>query len=38
MAFAVIGTGTGGVTVDHAETVGKSFPGFWDQLKGAGLL
>ncbi|MDD1651424.1 MAG: 3-phosphoshikimate 1-carboxyvinyltransferase [Methanomicrobiales archaeon] len=38
MAFAVIGIGAGGVTVDHAETVGKSFPGFWDQLKGAGLL
>jgi len=38
MAFAVIGIGAGEVTVDHAETVGKSFPGFWDQLKGAGLL
>ncbi|MDD1653334.1 MAG: 3-phosphoshikimate 1-carboxyvinyltransferase [Methanomicrobiales archaeon] len=38
MAFAVIGVGAGGVTVDHAETVGKSFPGFWDQLQGAGLL
>jgi 3-phosphoshikimate 1-carboxyvinyltransferase len=38
MAFAVIGLGIGGVTVEHAETVGKSFPGFWDQLQGAGLL
>jgi 3-phosphoshikimate 1-carboxyvinyltransferase len=38
MALAVIGIGAGGVTVDHAETVGKSFPGFWDMLKGAGLL
>ena len=38
MAFAVIGLGAGGVTVEHAETVGKSFPGFWDQLQGAGLL
>jgi len=38
MAFAVIGLGAGGVTVEHAETVGKSFPGFWDQLRGVGLL
>ncbi len=38
MAFAVIGLGTGGVTVEHTETVGKSYPGFWDQLQGAGLL
>jgi 3-phosphoshikimate 1-carboxyvinyltransferase len=38
MAFAVIGLGAGGVTVEHAETVGKSFPGFWDQLQGAGVL
>jgi 3-phosphoshikimate 1-carboxyvinyltransferase len=38
MALAVTGLGTGGVTVEHAETVGKSFPGFWDQLQGAGLL
>jgi 3-phosphoshikimate 1-carboxyvinyltransferase len=38
MTFAVIGLGAGGVTVEHAETVGKSFPGFWELLQGAGLL
>jgi 3-phosphoshikimate 1-carboxyvinyltransferase len=38
MAFAVIGLGAGGVTVEHADCVAKSFPGFWELLQGAGLL
>jgi 3-phosphoshikimate 1-carboxyvinyltransferase len=38
MAFAVVGFGVGGVTVRDAECVSKSYPHFWDQLKGAGLL
>jgi 3-phosphoshikimate 1-carboxyvinyltransferase len=38
MAFAVIGLGAGGVTIRNAECVSKSYPQFWDQLKGAGLV
>jgi 3-phosphoshikimate 1-carboxyvinyltransferase len=38
MAFAVVGLGTGGVTIRDAECVSKSYPGFWDRLKEAGLL
>jgi len=37
MSFAVLGMGIGGITIEHAECVTKSFPGFWDALKGAGL-
>jgi len=38
MSFAVLGLAVGGVTIRDAECVNKSFPGFWDVLKGAGLL
>lgn len=38
MAFAVIGLGTGDVTIRDAECVSKSYPQFWDQLGEAGLL
>ncbi|RXE55247.1 3-phosphoshikimate 1-carboxyvinyltransferase [Methanoculleus taiwanensis] len=38
MSFAVLGLGVGGMTIRDAECVGKSFPGFWDALRGAGLL
>jgi 3-phosphoshikimate 1-carboxyvinyltransferase len=34
MSFAVLGCGIGGVTIQNAECVNKSFPGFWDQLSG----
>lgn len=34
MSFAVLGCGIGGVTIQDAECVNKSFPGFWDQLSG----
>ena len=37
MSFAVLGLGIGGVTIENAECVNKSFPGFWDALAGAGL-
>ncbi|KUG20658.1 5-enolpyruvylshikimate-3-phosphate synthase [hydrocarbon metagenome] len=38
MSLAVLGLGTGGVTIRHAECVEKSFPEFWNMLRGAGLL
>ncbi|HTY51592.1 MAG TPA: 3-phosphoshikimate 1-carboxyvinyltransferase [Methanomicrobiales archaeon] len=38
MAFAVIGLGAGGVTIRDAECVAKSYPGFWEPLREAGLL
>lgn len=37
MSFAVLGLATGGITIEHAECVNKSYPGFWDALAGAGL-
>jgi 3-phosphoshikimate 1-carboxyvinyltransferase len=36
MAFAVLGAALGGVTIDGAECVTKTFPGFWDALKRIG--
>jgi 3-phosphoshikimate 1-carboxyvinyltransferase len=38
MSFAVLGLGTGGITIRNSECVNKSFPGFWELLKNAGLL
>lgn len=38
MSAAVIGLGAGDVKIIHAGCVDKSFPGFWDSLKEAGLL
>jgi 3-phosphoshikimate 1-carboxyvinyltransferase len=37
MSFAVLGLATGGMTIEHAECVNKSFPGFWEALAGAGI-
>ncbi len=34
MSFAVLGCGIGGITIQNAECVDKSFPGFWEQLAG----
>ena len=34
MSFAVLGCGIGGITIQNAECVNKSFPGFWEQLAG----
>ena len=36
MAFGVLGAAIGGVTVDGAECVAKTFPDFWDTLKSVG--
>jgi 3-phosphoshikimate 1-carboxyvinyltransferase len=38
MSFAVLGCGIGGVTLQNAECVNKSFPEFWLMLKQAGVL
>jgi 3-phosphoshikimate 1-carboxyvinyltransferase len=38
MSFAVLGLATGNVKIIQAECVNKSFPGFWEQLAGQGLL
>ena len=34
MSFAILGCGIGGITIENAECVDKSFPGFWEQLSG----
>jgi len=36
MAFAILGTAVGGITIDGAECVAKTYPGFWDALKSVG--
>ena len=36
MAFGVLGAASGGVTIDGAECVSKTYPGFWDSLKSIG--
>jgi 3-phosphoshikimate 1-carboxyvinyltransferase len=36
MAFAVLGAAIGGVTIDGAECVAKTFPDFWEVFKRAG--
>jgi 3-phosphoshikimate 1-carboxyvinyltransferase len=38
MSFAVLGLSTGNVKILQAECVSKSFPGFWEQLEGQGLV
>jgi 3-phosphoshikimate 1-carboxyvinyltransferase len=38
MAFSVIGLGIGGITIRDAQCVSKSYPGYWDLLREAGLL
>jgi len=37
MSAAVVALGRGDVTITGAECVGKSFPGFWDALREAGI-
>jgi len=34
MSFAVLGLCMGGITITNAECVNKSFPGFWDTIRG----
>ncbi|QYZ79534.1 3-phosphoshikimate 1-carboxyvinyltransferase [Methanofollis formosanus] len=38
MSAAVLGLGSGDVTVQEAECVAKSFPGFWEALQEGGLV
>jgi 3-phosphoshikimate 1-carboxyvinyltransferase len=38
MSFTVLGLGIGGMTIENADCVNKSYPGFWEMLRGAGLL
>ena len=38
MSAAVLGLGAGDVKIKNAECVGKSYPGFWDVLREAGLI
>lgn len=37
MAFGLLGAAIGGVTVDGAECVAKTFPAFWDILRKVGV-
>ena len=34
MSFAVLGLGIGGITITGAGCVNKSFPGFWESMRG----
>ncbi len=36
MAFSILGSVTGGMTIDGAECVSKTYPEFWDVLKNMG--
>lgn len=38
MSFAVLGLGTGGISITDSECADKSFPGFWSMLRNAGVL
>ncbi len=37
MAFCVLGAAAGDVTVQHAECVAKTYPGFWQDVQGLGV-
>jgi 3-phosphoshikimate 1-carboxyvinyltransferase len=37
MAFAVLGAAIGGITIEGAECVAKTFPDFWEMMKKAGV-
>ena len=37
MAFGVLGTAVGGIAINEAECVSKTFPNFWDTLKSIGV-
>ena len=36
MAFSVLGIANGGITINEAECVAKTFPNFWDELRNVG--
>ena len=37
MAFGVLGSATGGMIVEDADCVAKTYPGFWDDLRSLGV-
>jgi 3-phosphoshikimate 1-carboxyvinyltransferase len=37
MAFGVLGAAIGGITIEGAECVAKTYPGFWEALKSVGV-
>ena len=37
MAFSIIGAAKGGVAIEGAECVSKTYPGYWDTLKDLGV-
>ena len=36
MAFSILGIAIGGIAINDAECVAKTFPQFWDTLKNIG--
>jgi len=36
MAFGILGVAVGGITIEGAECVAKTYPGFWEALKSLG--
>jgi len=36
MAFAILGIKNGGITINNADCVSKTFPGFWRMIKEVG--
>ena len=37
MAFGVLGAASGGIVIDDAECVSKTFPNYWDVMKNVGV-
>jgi 3-phosphoshikimate 1-carboxyvinyltransferase len=37
MAFGILGTAVGGITIEGAECVAKTYPSFWDTMKTVGV-
>jgi 3-phosphoshikimate 1-carboxyvinyltransferase len=37
MAFSLLGVAAGGITIDRAECVSKTYPEYWRTLKGLGV-
>ncbi|MCR4394027.1 MAG: 3-phosphoshikimate 1-carboxyvinyltransferase, partial [Dehalococcoidales bacterium] len=38
MAFSIIGVARGGILIDQAECVSKTYPDFWSVLKNSGVI
>ncbi|HEX7474344.1 MAG TPA: 3-phosphoshikimate 1-carboxyvinyltransferase, partial [Dehalococcoidales bacterium] len=37
MAFSLLGVAAGGITIQGAECVSKTYPGYWDMLRTLGV-